>query len=1414
MASSFFSRHSRTPSSQQQTPVAPTEESAQPNTHQRLRDQLTVWQDDLLRRTRIDGADAPRLTIGAPHPGGLAKLYADQPTRLSLLIREPSALKRGLDHARAIMARSSELTARHGVGTVHMSIGYARWMNAGEWASSAVLLRPVLLEDQPDDVTIRLASGYKLDNTITSALLKSGVAVDAEALIDEATSIHGFSSSKALAKVRELGRHLDQFELRDELIIGLFEHPASQLHREYDNAEHILSSDIVRALAGDQEARQNTHRVLPDSVPTDRDPWKERGAGDLTPQQQDVVEAVASGRSFVVDVPHGSDDTALVGAILADSAAYGRRVIHLGGSPSRTTMAEERLRSLGLSEAGVRLDGTTADGSEIRARIHQVMTDTSPVADMGEVDEIRTKLRDVRSRLSSYTTYLHRPFRAFGASAYEALQVLTDLTSEHPSPSTRVRFREDVLLDIAQDQGAKARELLHEASNLGLFARATAHTAWKGVVISSDEQVPDVLLRVHRLATESLPELRVRISTIAGEADIRTATTLSQWLAQLHMFEGVRDVLDIFTPQIFENSAADMVIATASKQWRAAHGITMKRSERTRLLKRAQDFVRPGTHVSDLHAELLKVQERRDVWRDHTGGDGWPTLPNRMNEAIELTTSIQDDLKALRPMFLTGHKNFEEMTIVDLAALFESLDTDPEGARELPRRVTVLKKLKGAGLASLAEDLRDRHVDDEMVDSELDLAWWASILGLMLASDPQLGGFDPAHLEATLESGRALDLAQVNTLAPQVLGQLRRLRLQAMATRPDQQEQLEALLASGTPVGALDFYNALPLVRHLVPVVFTVPTLVPAIVKAGHHVDLLILDDIDDLPLVELIPIIARARQVVVLADLSGAHEGGAARVLASVLPTTRMDVAPTRLNDQVALLLARHGIDHTGVPVPWTAAAAPITAFWCESSGMPAPGSHAVESTTAEVDAVVEQVIEHAVSQPERSLGVIALSTTHANRIQRAIEKVRASEPGLASFFDEATAQPFAVVDPGGARGFSRDRIIISVGFAKTPHGRVIHDFGVFSSQNGLSAMSDVLRAVRGDLTLISSIHSGDIDPSRLSAEGAQMLYNLIEIGEGQSGVGNGGWPVLEAEPDRLLIDLAERLYSMGLEVVPNVGIPGGMRIPLAIGHPEVPGRLLVAVLTDDEAYVAEPSLRVRDRMWPAMLEAQGWKVHTALSMAVFIDPAKEANTIVQLVLDAVDEINGVPDQQVVEVPMVVDVDTSGPDTLVGLNAPEVASSDAGPAVAPAPVLAPSEQVVLEPEVQIVLEEPAESGGVGAQTDDVVTEPAKSDHQMDARERADEVITGMLEIIVANQPETARGPRPAIAPGLPLAAYSDDQLDEMAMWIRSDGVDRSFNELIDELRDALGITRRGFQSDAVLGNVVRRTRPAAPDEQ
>lgn len=1361
MATAFFSRHPH-----QDTPEAPNSRPVPRfEVSEDLLARLESWKDELARLTRIDGEDAPRLTINQPHPGGLAQLYADHPTNLGLLVREASAHQRAIERARAILARARELHSRHGLGAIHMSMGTARWMSEGSVVSSAALLRPVRLVDQGTDVTVTLLDGYALDPVFEAALASRGLHLDLDALIARANTARGFSSSRLLSELRSAGSALEKFEIRDEIILGIFHHPARELASEFDDARHIFSSQIVRALAEDEQALAKSHTELPDSDPTDRDPWKERGAGDLTPRQLDVVEAVAKGRSFLVDVPHGADDTALIGAILADAAAYGRTTVHIGGSPSRTMRAEGRLRELGLSEAAIRLDGTNSDGSELRAVLDVARTDTAAVADAREIDDMRTRLRDVRSRLSSYTSGLHKPFRAFGVSAFDALQVLTDLTSVHPSPATRVRLREEVLLSIAQDQGVRARQLLHDASELGVFSRTVNHGAWSGVVISSPEQVPDIVFRVHRLACESIPELRVRMGAVAGQTGIESARTLRGWREQLSLFEGVRDVLDVFIPQVFEQSAADMVIATASKQWRTAHGISMKRSERIRLVKRAESFVRPGVHVPELHTQLLKVQERREAWRELTSEDGWPTLPLHLEETLELTRSIEEDLAALAPYFSTSRKDFSSMSMSDLGELFDALDADPLGAREIPERVGLLKSIAELGLSPLAADLRDRHVDEALIDSELDLAWWASILGLMLSSEPELGGFDPAQLEDTLALGRALDAEQVASLAPQALSQLRRLRVQAMATRPDQSEALPALLASNED--ALDLFTALPLISHLIPIVFTVPTLVPSIVKAGHRVDLLILDEVDDLPLPELIPIIARARQVVVLADLSAGAQTGTSHALAQVLPTRTMDVAPARLNEQVALLLARHGVDHTGVPVPWTAAAAPVTAVWCEGKGMPAPGASSVESTSTEVQAVVDLVVAHAVEQPERSLGVIALNARHAERIRHAIAKLRATEPGLGGFFDKNSTQPFVVVDPSEVRGFSRDRIILSLGFAKTPHGRVIHDFGEFSTARGAWLMADVLRAVRADLTLVSSLRPQEIDRSRLSAEGAHMLLDLLEIAEGQSGVGNGGWPVLEAQPDRLLVDLADRLYGMGLEVVPNVGIPGGMRIPLAIGHPEVPGRLLVAVLTDDEAYVAEPSLRVRDRMWPAMLEAQGWKVHTALSMAVFIDPAKEAETIVQLVLDAVDEVNG-PAAPPVDVPEITEAEAA-------LEAVR--------------------------DVDVDLDERL------AQTSQ-------------ARERADNLESGLQgEISEAYESTSgavsagalsARGPRPPIAPGLPLAAYSDDQLDEMAMWVRSDGVVRTREETVEELRQALAITRRGVQSDAVLSNVVRRTEPAS----
>ncbi len=1366
-----------------------------------------AWRTRLEETIAAESQSLPTLSLTDAHPGGLAQLYTEHPVRLSLLIREPIALGRALDRARAIIARSEQRAATHGTGPIHLGIGTATWRHGAEVITVPALLRPVRLVRRDDDVLIALGRGALLAPELADALRAAGQDVDGRDILAQASGHHGFSSSQAMSALRHTCSVLNRFELRDELVVGLFCHPAEPLAASLAaDVEALADSEVIRALAGDQDAGNDLRAEPIATNPGDRDPWAEKGVGDLIPTQQDAVEAASDGRSVFIDVPAHADDASIVAAILADAAATGRSVLHVSTQTSRSIAAYSRLADLGLADVVANIDGYSDARRTLAGRVREAMEDMAPVVDQENVDALRARLRQVRSSLAAYATALHEPYGRFGVCAADALRALTDLTSGEDAPTTRVRLSEQTLYDIALDQGEGARALLREALASGRLTTASS-SPWSSAVLTSDEQASDVLLRVKRLS-ETLPQLRVHIAAVAGEAGIKPAGTLAQWDRQLAMFDGIADVLDVFQPRVFERSAADMVIATAPKQWRKDHDISMGRSERTRLVKQAQDLVRPGVHVPDLHRALIRVQERRDAWCAVCGDDSWPILPAKIGEISALTDAVRDDLDAIAPVFVAEEENLVGTHLQRLATLIERWSGDTSAAREVPARLEMRARLADHGLDALAQDLADRGVSDDQIDTELDLAWWASLLRAMLAAAPALGGVDPGSLEELAREGRELDEAQVASLIPQAITGVRRIRTNALAARPSQYEELRELLDGGTPTD-LELLVAYPLVRHLLPVLMTVPAMVPMLAPTGRTVDMVVLDGADGLPLAELAPIIARGHQLVVIDDLAAASEDGATRTLANVLPTLRVEPGPRRLNDQVALLLARYGYEHAGIPVPWTAANAPVSARWVEATGMPAPGAHAIESTGAEVRAVVDAVIEHAVECPERSLAVIALSERHAQRIAEALASVRADEPGLASFFDPATPEPFVVVGPNQAVGLTRESLILSVGFAKTPHGRVIHDFGVLSSEEGADTLAEILRVVRGDLTLVSALHSADIDRERLHYEGTRMLVDLIEIAEGHAGEGMDAWPVLAGEPDRLLVDLAEHLYSRGLEVVANVGIPGGMRVPLAIGHPDSPGRLLVAVLTDDEEYLSEPSQRVRDRARPRWLEAQGWRVYTALSMALFIDPEKEASTIVDAVLDALEELNAHEEAPAVEVPEHVSDDDASEEAVAAGDQPDSARAEDGDR----PVGEASDEAPDEALGDASGETSGEGAGEAAPASPRMPMLDEDlDEESQRRKKADEDTTGMLLAITRKEraSEENRGPRPAIAKGLPLAAYSDDQLDEMAAWVRSDGVERTDLETAEELREALGITRRGFQSDAVLGNVVRRTRPAA----
>jgi very-short-patch-repair endonuclease len=80
----------------------------------------------------------------------------------------------------------------------------------------------------------------------------------------------------------------------------------------------------------------------------------------------------------------------------------------------------------------------------------------------------------------------------------------------------------------------------------------------------------------------------------------------------------------------------------------------------------------------------------------------------------------------------------------------------------------------------------------------------------------------------------------------------------------------------------------------------------------------------------------------------------------------------------------------------------------------------------------------------------------------------------------------------------------------------------------------------------------------------------------------------------------------QLELNIVPQYGV-GGYRIDLAVRHPDIPGRFVLAIECDGAGYHSTPTARMRDRMRQRLLEDRGWRFCRIWSTDWFNDPKGE---------------------------------------------------------------------------------------------------------------------------------------------------------------------------------------------------------------
>ncbi len=1423
-------------------PVAPPVVVAPPSTVDVVDGAVAGWRAALVEAaggstlSDVDLLGEAALDLSAAHPSGIAQLFAGRETRLSNLVREGAALATAKRRARAVGARAEQYAQRYGIAPTYLAIGVATWVerNHGEHGAddvgalasviregsaspaasdravpgqrgapsistqfpavtsqqavpahpapvqavrtvrAPVLLRPVALLARGSggsDYELSLEPSLEVNPVLARALRGRGALLDPGALARGAFAGSGFDPRTALDRLNALGEAiLEDFELVERLVVGTFVHPGQVLVDDLDQLAGTLDRhEVVAALAGDRECQVALQAPLPERVRGDRDPDAERGVGDLDAAQQHVLDVLATGAHLFIDAPAGCDVPGTVAAVVSDAAAHGRSVLYVPGHRRAAAAVASRMAELGLDDLVLDVAPDAGWRTAAARRLLGAMTLEATAVDAGSIAALRRELVARREQLRGYVTALHVPRSPWGASAYDALQALAQLSSTRPAPSTTVRLAPDVARVMDTERREALAGDLARAAALGAFAVRPGDTPWFGADLRTDADAERALAQIDALVTTDLPTLSARIAHVAEATGLSVATTVHAWSEQLRMLGGIRGALDTFQPMIFERTAADLVAATASKAWRQAHGVEMGRVVRRRLRRQARDMVRPGRPVVDLHTALVEVQAQRTVWQAHCPAGGWPRLPEGLAAIETECREVIGTLEALEPVLAgtPAGANLQQLPLDVLLDRLRRLQADRAALTTLPQRTAIVHSLRSAGLGDLLDDLGRRHVDAAMVGVELELAWWSGVFEQILSADPALAGYDGSALGLLASEYQDLDRAHVAGLAVPVRNAVIAQVGLALRNHREQAEALFAELVEERLTSLRETATRYPdLVRHLRPVLMAAPMLVPQVLPANRTVDVVVLDAVQHLPLEVALAAIARGRQVVVVGDARCAS-GSAVRELAAVLPRVALRADATRRDPYLTAFLADHGYEGVLSPTPLPQSEPLVRLDVVPGTGMPDAVSGSVDSTRAEVDHVVDLVITHALTDPDESLAVITPSSVHADHVREAVLAEVRNNPALAAFFDAGRPEPFVVADLAGVAGLRRDAIVLSVGFGRTPHGRVLHRFGPLSGPGGEALLLDALGATRHRLGVVSCFGAGDLDPERLRGPGSRLLADLLRFAAergattdapGTSTTQRAGRDVTgtispDDGVDRLVLDLAERLWRHGLTVEVDYGIPGGTRIPLAVGHPDLPGELLVAVLTDDAAYVAEPSVRVRDRKIADRLSVLGWSVVQVWSAAAFLDPQAEVDRIRRAVHEQVDarprpEHDRLGEAQVEDGP-------------VDLPADDVPGADAGPDVTSSTPPRPRTAARTSVPPAVAVEQP------------------------------------VLPIVTR--------PRPPVEAGLPIRSYTDDQLDDLAAWLQSDGVERDREQLARALRADLGVTRRNAHVDAVIGAAVRR---------
>ena len=1161
----------------------------------------------------FDDRPANRIELSTTHPGGLPQFITGNKILLSALIRDDLALRHARAAASRVTDKAIEMRTVRGLETVNLAVGVAKWSFEGEEFCAPVLLRPLAIRRYGRDFELKLKRFPVVNSELIRVLREQfGITLDARSLIELSQSEGVFKPQPVIDRLRQMVAGVPEFVVQPRLVVSSFHNVSQQMAADAKQ----LDTPILAAICGNEPAKKQlaaAYRPVSATPPDDRAPDTDRALYDADAEQDDVLAQIDAGHSLVVHTLPGTGGTQTVVNAIGNLVRADKRVLVV--SPRRATLDGITHR---LSRAG--LAGLAVTPRRLRRNLVESISrnENARPEQLRDVDEALIRLRGV---LLDYQEALSTPDKRYGVSPLDALRRLTVLSLGDRPPTTTVRLDDQALGQLTLDRTAVA-DALTEVARLGQFQYGPEDSPWYGVDFATTEEARSAYGLAVDLAESQLPRLISMANEVVSQTSMRPYETIAELGVYLRLLMGIRETLDRFTPQVYDRSLTEVIAAHAPRG-----GDEMSSANKRRLRKLAREYVRPGVHITDMYSRLVQIQQQRVLWQRYTTVAGArPEVPLGIADVVVAYQSAYQDLDELDRVIGTSidADRMKNLTLGGLASRVSDLAKESEVLQNIQERTTIVERMRAAHLEPLLDDLSARHVPAEDVANELELAWWQSALERMLQTNPALLSANTSVIERLEADFRLVDDAHSGANGTLLAAKLADAWRVAVLDHKHEALSLRDALRSGYASAGILSQRAPSLMAALAPVWAMSPYEV-AQLPDSMRFDAVLLVDAGATTLVENIGAIRRAAQVVAFGDTmtqtpsrfeisvgpatpdtedaDELHARSAFAQLSQVLPTLTLTRSYRAGGEDLTQLVNTRFYDGAINSLPWAGSFLGHSSLTYEfvrgGQGLPDQQTGAVESTDAEVERVVQLVLEHASERTGESLMVITASERHAVRVYQAVLHAFSKLPQYRDFLLGERAEPFAVLTLEQATAQSRDRVIFSIGYGRTPHGRVLSNFGGLGRPGGERLLAVAMTRARRAMTIVSCFKPEDLDTARIK-HGVVGLSELLSMEHPRPVP-----PSLPAERDPMLGELADRLEGLGLEVA--IDYRGAIPLAARLGEK--------AIAIDLDLGDSVDSLRDTLRLRPAVLRRLGWHYHRVQSFDLFANPDEVALRIARIV-------------------------------------------------------------------------------------------------------------------------------------------------------------------------------------------------------